>query len=190
MNTYRSSPQLGGIVPAASRKIRRRWMKRDRFYPVAVTLQRGDACSSTAIRVQQPQLRGIVIAASRKIRRRWMKRHRGNIVYVSLQRGDACRSTAIRVQQPQPGCTVNAASRKIRRRWMKSDRYDKAAVSLQRGVDFRNKRPQANKVSSRHHAPRMFHITTHVANQLLHKQRAKATSAHHSKPLREKDAVQ
>jgi hypothetical protein len=57
-----------------------------------VSLQRGDACRSTAIRVQQPQLGGLVIAASRKIRRRWMKRDRVNTVAVSLQRGDACRS--------------------------------------------------------------------------------------------------
>ena len=70
----RSSPQLGGIVKAASRKIRRRWMKRHRANTVAVSLQRGDACRSTAIRVQQPQLGGIVRAASRKIRRRWVIR--------------------------------------------------------------------------------------------------------------------
>jgi hypothetical protein len=49
-------------------------MKPDRVNPVAVPSQRGDACHSTAIRVQQPQLGGLVPAASRKIRRRWMKR--------------------------------------------------------------------------------------------------------------------
>ena len=72
-------------------------MKRDRVNTAAVSSQRGDACRSTAIRVQQPQLGGMVIAASRKIRRRWMKRDRVDTVAVSLQRGDACRSTAIRV---------------------------------------------------------------------------------------------
>ena len=44
-------PQFGGIVIAASRKIRRRWMKRHRVNTPAVSLQRGDACRSTAIRV-------------------------------------------------------------------------------------------------------------------------------------------
>ena len=97
-------------------------MKRDTADPVAVPSQRGDACRSTAIRVQQPQLGGIVKAASRKIRRIWMKGHREDRTAVTLQRGDACRSTAIRVQQPQLGGIVKAASRKIRRRWMKRHR--------------------------------------------------------------------
>ena len=92
MITYRSSPQFGGLVLTASRKIRRRWMKRDRGNIVAVPLQRGDACHSTAIRVQQPQLGGIVMAASGKIRRRWMKSDRAKTTAVSLQRKDACRN--------------------------------------------------------------------------------------------------
>ena len=89
MNKSGSLPQLGGIVIAASRKIWRRWMKRDTENLTAVTLQRGDACRSTAICVQQPHLGGTVIAASRKIWRRWMKSDRRNPVDVSLQRGDA-----------------------------------------------------------------------------------------------------
>ena len=116
MNTYRSSPQLGSLANTASRKIRRRWMKRDRGNSAAVPLQRGDACHSTAICVQQPQLGGEVTTASRKIRRRWMKHNRENRAAVPLQRGDACRSTAIRVQQPQlggpdPAAAGRAASR-------------------------------------------------------------------------------
>ena len=79
---FGSTPQLGGLVITASRKIRRRWMKRDRGNTVAVPSQRGDECCSTAIRVQQPQLDGVVTTASRKIRRRWMKRDRVNKVAV------------------------------------------------------------------------------------------------------------
>ncbi len=68
-----SSPQLGGLIIAASCKIRRRWMKRDRENKTAVPLQRGDACRGTAICTHQPQLGGTVTAASRKIRRRWIE---------------------------------------------------------------------------------------------------------------------
>ena len=90
-NKCGSSPQLGGSIIAASHKAERRWMKRHRL---AVSFQRGDACRSTAIRIQQPQLGGPVIAASRKIRRRWMKRNRVDTAAVTFQlgdNGDACR---------------------------------------------------------------------------------------------------
>ena len=192
-NTRGSSPQLGGPVTAASRKVRRRWMKHHRANTAAVSLQRGDACRSTAIRVQQPQLGGIVKAASRKIRRRWMKRDRVNTAAVSLQRGDACRSTAIRVQQPQLGGTVIAASRKIRRRWMKRHIVNKVAVSSQRGDACRSTILQANKMPPRQNGDRVFQRALHSAfaskaDQLLHKQGAQMTSAHHSKPLRGMDA--
>ena len=113
-------PPRGGCI----RDPRRRWMKRDSGNTLTVsskvvTSQRGDACRSTAIRVQQPQLGGTVKAASREIRRRWMKRHRANTAAVSSQRGDACLGTAISVQQPQLGGHIIAASRKIRRRWIR-----------------------------------------------------------------------
>ena len=88
-------------------------MKRHRENTAAVSLQRGDACRSTAIRVQQPQLGGMVMAASRKIWRRWMKRDRADTLAVSLQHGEACRGTAIRVQQPHFGGPVPVACRKI-----------------------------------------------------------------------------
>ena len=165
-------------------------MKRHRVDMAAVTLQRGDARRSTAIRVQQPHLGGIVIAASRKIQRRWMKSNRGNTLAVSLQRGDACRSTAIRVQQPQLGGTVTAASRKIRRRWMKHDRANTVTVSSQRHGNARlNTTVEVDKMPSRHHGScmlqRLFHSAlTSKARQLIHKQRAQMTSAQHSKPLR------
>ena len=127
------------------------------------------------------------MAASRKIRRTWMKRHRVNTAVVSLQRGDACRSTAIRVQQPQLGGPVIAASRKIRRRWMKRHRVNTAAVSSQRGDACRIRVLQPNKMPPRNNRGRVSRFTWR-ADQLLHKQRAQTTSAHHSKPLRHTDA--
>ena len=112
---FESTPQLGGVVTTASRKIRRRWMKRDRANIAAVPLQRGDACRSTAIRVQQPQLGGTVTAASHNIRRRWMKLERVNSVDVFFQRADACHSTAIRIQPPQLGDMFTASRKNLPR---------------------------------------------------------------------------
>jgi hypothetical protein len=87
-----SSPQLGGIVKAASRKKRQRPMKRNRANNVAVTLKRGDAGRCTAVSAQPPQLGGIVRAASRKKRQRPMKRDTIHVAAaVPCKRGDAFR---------------------------------------------------------------------------------------------------
>jgi hypothetical protein len=76
---------------------------------------------------------------------------------------------------------------------MKSDRENTIAVSSQRGGAHRRTILQANKMPPRQNSDRVFQRALHSAfaskaNQLLHKQRAQMTSAHHSKPLRETDA--
>ena len=74
-----------------------------------------------------------------------------------------------------------------RRRWMKRHRADTAAVSLQRGDACRIRVLQSNKMPPRNNRGRVSRFTWR-ADQLLHKQRAQTTSAHHNKPLRHTDA--
>ncbi len=63
--TALSSPQLGGIVFAASRKKRQARMKHNRVSTTAVSLKRCNAIRCTAAGAQPPQLGGVVVAASR-----------------------------------------------------------------------------------------------------------------------------
>ncbi len=61
-----SSPQLGGIVFAASRKKRQAHMKRNIVNTAAVSLKRRHAGRCTAVGAQPPQLGSVVVAASRR----------------------------------------------------------------------------------------------------------------------------